>query len=79
MGMQAKGEVPAKYPELALQVVVITGAGSGIGRTCALPLAQAEEVANAVCFLLSEQASYINGAALSVDGGVSARTTSPRF
>ncbi|WP_350146333.1 SDR family oxidoreductase [Haliea sp.] len=36
-------------------------------------------MANAICFLASSQASYINGASLSVDGGVSARTNSPRF
>ncbi|MDW8339050.1 MAG: SDR family oxidoreductase [Thermoleophilia bacterium] len=36
-------------------------------------VARAEEVAEVVCFLLSERSSYVNGAALVVDGGASAR------
>ena len=31
-----------------------------------------EEVAQAICFLLSDDASYITGAALPVDGGFTA-------
>ena len=33
-------------------------------------LGESHEIASAVCFLVSEQASYINGVALQVDGGV---------
>ncbi len=39
-----------------------------IGRMC-----EPEEVAEAACFLLSEKASYITGAVLSVDGGYTTR------
>lgn len=41
-------------------------------------LGQAEDVASAVVFLASDDAAYINGAILTIDGGISARTSSPR-
>lgn len=45
------------------------------GLAAAVPAArvgQPEEVAHAVAFLVSEQAAYVNGATLSVDGGLGA-------
>ncbi len=41
-------------------------------------LGLAEEVASAAVFLASDEAAYVNGAILTVDGGISARTGAPR-
>jgi meso-butanediol dehydrogenase/(S,S)-butanediol dehydrogenase/diacetyl reductase len=38
-----------------------------------------EEMAAAICFLASRDASYITGVALAVDGGVTAQTGQPNF
>ncbi len=38
-----------------------------------------EEVANAVLFLASDQASFINGVNLVIDGGITAHTGQPRY
>ena len=46
------------------QALAKAGAGRPIGR-----LAEVEEIAAAIVFLCSEQASYVSGAAWSVDGG----------
>lgn len=42
-------------------------------------VASAEEVASAICFLASAEASYITGVALVIDGGVTAASGQPNF
>jgi NAD(P)-dependent dehydrogenase (short-subunit alcohol dehydrogenase family) len=46
------------------RIGLVTAAASGMGR--------AEEIANAALFLLSDEASFVTGAALPVDGGATA-------
>jgi NAD(P)-dependent dehydrogenase (short-subunit alcohol dehydrogenase family) len=46
------------------EALAAAGAGRPIGR-----LAEVEEIADAIVFLCSQRASYVAGAAWSVDGG----------
>ncbi len=55
-------DMVAKLPEVMIQPLV---ARIPLGR-----IGESEDIANAVCFLASDIASYITGAVLSVDGGV---------
>jgi 3-oxoacyl-[acyl-carrier protein] reductase len=42
-----------------------------IARTALRRLGEPQEVANVVCFLCSDLASYVTGVAVEVDGGIS--------
>ncbi len=55
-------EMVAKMPEEVLKGMV---AKVPVGR-----LGEPEDIANAFCFLASDEAAYVNGAVLSVDGGM---------
>jgi meso-butanediol dehydrogenase / (S,S)-butanediol dehydrogenase / diacetyl reductase len=52
----------------------VMGAAHPIGR-----MGEADEIANTVTFLASDEASFITGASFVVDGGVTAGTGLPRM
>jgi NAD(P)-dependent dehydrogenase (short-subunit alcohol dehydrogenase family) len=65
--------MPARFES---KVVVVTGGSSGIGWSAAERVAAegaADEIAAFVAFLLSDEAAFISGAALPIDGGFTAQ------
>lgn len=66
MWERAAGELAEATGRSAEEVIAGNSKGVPVGR-----YGTSEEVANAVVFLCSEAASYVNGVALSVDGGSS--------
>jgi meso-butanediol dehydrogenase/(S,S)-butanediol dehydrogenase/diacetyl reductase len=70
---------PIETPPL-LAAVEATGGRAGWERQIPCGrLGKPEEVAAVALFLASDEASYVHGAAIIADGGVAARTNSPRF
>jgi NAD(P)-dependent dehydrogenase (short-subunit alcohol dehydrogenase family) len=60
------------------QVARSTGKESQLGKYCELKrAAHPEEVAWAILFLASDEASYITGQAIPVDGGITASMSIP--
>ncbi len=70
---------PIETPPL-LAAVDATGGRAGWDRQIPCGrLGKPEEMAAVALFLASDDASYVHGAAIIADGGVAARTNSPRF
>jgi meso-butanediol dehydrogenase / (S,S)-butanediol dehydrogenase / diacetyl reductase len=70
---------PIETPPL-LAAVEATGGRAGWERQIPCGrLGRPEEMAAVALFLASDEASYVHGAAIVADGGVAARTNSPRF
>ena len=53
------------------KTALVTGASEGIGAAVARRFGVPDDIGDVVCFLVSDRASYVNGAALVVDGSTS--------
>jgi NAD(P)-dependent dehydrogenase (short-subunit alcohol dehydrogenase family) len=72
-GIRVNAVCPGFVQTPMLQPALDGGAGDSMVTTVPLGrLAQPEEIARVVRFLLSDEASYVNGSAIVVDGGVTA-------
>lgn len=80
-GVRANAVVPGPIatPSLLAWLDTLPGGSNAFGaQVPAGRLGRPEEIAEAVLFLASDAASYVNGVALPVDGGVAAALVTPR-